>query len=759
MPVRRRIQVCGVVQGVGFRPHVYRLAHQFGLTGFAKNTVFGVTIEVQGGADAVSGFLGELQSKAPPLATIVSVTAQEVPAKLETRFVIADSESGPQANTLIAPDTATCPDCMRELLDARDRRFGYPFINCTNCGPRFTILRAIPYDRPNTSMAQFPLCPACRAEYEDPMDRRFHAQPNACWECGPQLALLNAAGQRVAGDPIEETVARLLDGAIVAIKGLGGFHLAVDATQSGAVLRLRQRKHRYEKPMAVMVANAEAAAQLCEVTEQERELLESPQRPIVLLKTRTGTNIAREAAPGNLELGVFLPYTPVQHLLFHYGKFAALVMTSANLSEEPICMEDAEAMQRLQGIADHLLGHNRPILLRCDDSLVRSLHGRTSVLRRSRGFVPVPILLDREMPAVLAVGAEMKNTVCLTRGRQAFLGQHIGDLENLAAYNFFQESIQHLQQVLEVRPTALAHDLHPDYLSTRWAFEQEGLPRIGVQHHHAHAASCMAENHLAGPVIGIVLDGTGYGTDGHIWGGEILVADYGGFRRAAHLAYAPMPGGAQAVRGPWRMAVGYLSQLCAQEYDAGVERLHGIPPRQIAFLRRMVERDLRSPLTSSCGRLFDAVAALIGLRNTVSYEAQAAVELEAACSMSAETGAYPMEIRPGDVLEIFPAPMFSAVLRDLRKGVSQSVISRRFHNGLVRALTEAVVQVSSTVGSLPVCLTGGCFQNAYLAARLEDALTGLGLNVFVHSQVPAGDGGTSLGQAMIAGHTMRSAAR
>ncbi len=755
MEVRERIDVSGVVQGVGFRPHVYRLAHQHALTGWIQNTVRGVTIEVQGAQENVGEFLRNLEYNHPPLAQITEIATEKIFCTQEEKFLIVDSDADQHAHTLIAPDIAACTDCLRELLDAEDHRYGYPFINCTNCGPRFTILRAIPYDRANTSMASFRMCAACQAEYDDPWSRRFHAQPNACWECGPQLALLDGSGTNVAGDPMRETILWLQQGAIVAVKGLGGFHLAVDATQPDAVLRLRQRKRRLEKPLAVMVADAAAAKLLCEVAESERTLLESPQRPIVLLRRRQGAVLAPEIAPGNAELGVFLPYTPVQHLLFQQGNFVALVMTSANLSEEPICIDNAEAVQRLQGIADFFLIHDREILLRCDDSLVRHVHGRASMLRRARGFVPVPIALDREMPTVLAVGAELKNTICLTRNQEAFLSQHIGDLENLAAYKFFQESMAHLQQVLEIQPAAIAHDLHPDYFSTRWALQQAELPRFGVQHHHAHVASCMAENHLAGPVMGIVLDGTGYGTDGKIWGGEILVAEYENFHRAAHFAYAPMPGGAQAILNPWRMVVGYLSQLPASEYAAGLERLKQIPRSQLAVICRMIERDLHTPQTSSCGRLFDAVAALIGLRNTVTYEAQAAVELEAACERSADTGAYPLEIRQGTELEISPAPMFAAILEDLRDGHSQATISRRFHNGLIRVLTDIAEEISSAAERLPICLTGGCFQNVYLARHLEDALTQRGFQVFVHTQVPAGDGGISLGQAMVAGHRMQ----
>ncbi len=756
MLTRRRIHVEGVVQGVGFRPHVYRIATQNQLTGWICNTARGVTLEVQGVSESVSAFLDGLRLQPPPLARITAVASEEIPCAQEIDFCIVQSTAGGHAHTLIAPDIATCPDCLRELFDPHDRRFGYPFLNCTNCGPRFTILRTIPYDRPNTSMQPFRMCAACQAEYDDPANRRFHAQPNACWQCGPQLALLDANGNAIPGDPIQQTIEHLRQGAIVAIKGLGGFHLAVDATQPHAVARLRERKHRWEKPLAILVADIAAAERLCNISPEERSLLESPQRPIVLLPRKSDTPIAPQVAPGSPELGIFLPYTPVQHLLLHSGNFPALVMTSANRSEEPICIDNAEALYRLRSIADSFLVHNREILLRCDDSIVRRAQQHTMPLRRARGFVPLPIPLGRDVPSVLAVGGELKNTICLTRGQEAFLSQHIGDLENLAAYGFFEETIAHLQNILEITPQAIACDLHPEYFSTRWAMQQSSLPVCAVQHHHAHLAACMAEHSLSDAALGIVLDGTGYGTDGNIWGGEILLAHGAKFERKAHLNYAPMPGGAQAIQEPWRMAAGFLSLLPEPQFTEGLACLQSLYGVNTGAMRHMIDLHLRSPLTSGCGRLFDAVAALIGLRSTVRFEAQAAIELEALCARSTDTNAYPFEILAGEPLQISTVPLFDALLTDLHKHSASAVISRRFHLGLARALADATASIAQAAGNPPICLTGGCFQNVFLAHALEKELRERGLRVYTHCLVPAGDGGLSLGQAWIAAQEIAS---
>jgi len=547
-PIRKAIEVSGIVQGVGFRPYVYRLANECGLAGFIANTPAGVSIEVQGPAEMVEAFLERLPRETPPLARISSFAVHPRAANDDRAFRIVTSRLDRAPSALVSPDVAVCADCLRELFEPHDRRHRYPFINCTNCGPRFTILREIPYDRARTSMAVFRMCPACQAEYDDPANRRFHAQPNACWECGPRADLWDVAGGRIAAeDPICAAAELLGAGSIVAVKGLGGFHLACDAANSAAVATLRERKRRVEKPFAIMAARLDAIEAFCEVDAAARALLESVERPIVLLPWKPESRITPAVAPGNRYLGVFLPYTPLHHLLFAGRSFEALVMTSGNLSEEPIASDNEEAVRRLAGLADAFLVHNREIVRRCDDSVLRVAGGRPRQIRRSRGYVPAPVALERDLPAVLAVGGELKNTVCIIRGDEAFLSQHIGDLENLESYQFFEEAVEHLQGILEVRPGILAHDLHPDYFSTRWALEQTGRERVAVQHHHAHVAACMAENHLDGHVIGIVLDGTGHGTDGAIWGGEMLLAGYADFERAAHFRYVPMPGGAAAM--------------------------------------------------------------------------------------------------------------------------------------------------------------------------------------------------------------------
>ncbi len=763
MEVRRQIEVSGIVQGVGFRPYVYRLATGRHLKGTIHNTSAGVTIEIQGPAETVQDFVEHLPAEAPPLARITSVSVHDVPchpAQIcpDQDFRIVHSHEGEEVRTLISPDVAVCADCLRELFDRNDRRYRYPFINCTNCGPRFTIIRDIPYDRPSTSMAIFPMCPACLAEYENPLDRRFHAQPNACWQCGPRVELWDKAGRRIeCRDPIAEAISGLHAGLVVAVKGLGGFHLAVDATNPAAVALLRQRKRRVEKPFAVMVPDLRAAEEICELNSAAASVLQSIQRPIVLLPKKTPNLIPDAVAPFNRYLGIFLPYTPLHYLLLAEGDFKALVMTSGNLSEEPIAIDNREAIDRLHGLADYFLVHNRDILLRCDDSVVRVAGGVTRQLRRSRGFVPVPVFLKDDQPSVLAVGGELKNTICLTKEKHAFLSQHIGDLENVESYSFFHEAIQHLQQILEIKPQVIAYDLHPDYFSTKWALQQSGAQLVAVQHHHAHIASCMAENHLEGRVIGFALDGTGYGTDGNIWGGEVLIAGYEGFERAAHLEYVPLPGGAAAIREPWRMAVSYLAHHFGRDFlkldvlKMDIPFVRQLNRPKVDLLFRMMEQGVNSPLTSSCGRLFDAVAALIGIRQQINYEAQAAIELEMAISSSKDETGYPLELVPdGDNWIISTRPMFEALLHDLGQNVPVPAISQRFHNGLVEGFVQTATILRNKTALNRVCLSGGTFHNIYLSQQLEASLSKAGFEVFTQKEVPSGDGGLSLGQAVVA---------
>jgi hydrogenase maturation protein HypF len=753
--VRRQIDVAGIVQGVGFRPYVYRLAIERNLRGCVSNSSSGVTIEIEGPVDAVEEFVTRLPLAAPPLSHITQVRVRELPCSGDSEFRILASKRGEQVRTLIPPDVAICPGCLRELLDSRDRRFRYPFINCTNCGPRFTIVRDIPYDRPCTSMALFPMCPACQAEYDNPLNRRFHAQPNACWQCGPQVELWDRKGRKIATkDPIAEAAAGLEAGMVVAVKGLGGFHLAVDATNPAAVALLRERKQRVEKPFAIMVPSMEAAARACEVSEGAEKALLLPQRAVVLLPKHPSARIAEQVAPRNRYLGIFLPYTPLHHLLFTEGGFAALVMTSGNLSEEPIAIDNQEAVERLTGLADCFLVHDRAILRRCDDSVVRIVDGKPCQLRRSRGFVPVPVFLRKEVPSVLAVGGELKNTVCLTQGKHAFLSQHIGDLENLESYHFFEEAIEHLERILEIKPQVVAYDLHPGYFSTAWALAQKDVQLVGVQHHHAHIASCMAENHLDGQVIGFALDGTGYGTDGEIWGGEVLIADYRDFQRAAHFDYVRMPGGDQAIREPWRMAVGYLAHHFGRDFlKWRIPFVAGLSPLKTDVLLRMIERGVNSPKTSSCGRLFDAVSALVGIRSEVNYEAQAAIELEMSMEGDEVEDAYPMDvIRSGETWLIDTKSTFDSIVADIQTGTATSAISQRFHNGLVLAFAKVAELIRGATSLDRVCLSGGTFHNVYLLTHLQRRLERDGFHMFTHSEVPAGDGGISLGQAMIAAH-------
>ncbi len=753
MEVRRQIDVSGIVQGVGFRPYVYRLAIERELHGLIRNTSAGVTIEVQGPPERVDNFLEHLPADAPPLSRITNFVVREVECNRERDFRILHSEAGEEVKTLISPDVAICPDCLRELFDPADRRYHYPFINCTNCGPRFTIVRDIPYDRPSTSMAVFPMCPVCQAEYEDPLNRRFHAQPNACWDCGPRVELWDRFGRLVpCRDPIVEVASGLHAGVVAAIKGLGGFHLAVDATNTAAVALLRERKRRVEKPFAVMVPDIAAAEAICEIDAASREALESVPRPIVLLPKKNNFRIPEEVAPHNQYLGVFLPYTPLHYLLLREGGFRALVMTSGNLSEEPIAIDNQEAVQRLGKLADYLLVHNREILLRCDDSVVRVHEGIPRQMRRSRGFVPVPVFLKDEQPSVLAVGGELKNTVCLTQGKHAFLSQHVGDLENVESYRFFHEAIEHLQRILEIRPEIIAYDLHPDYFSTKWALQQTGVELIGVQHHHAHIASCMAENHLEGKVIGFALDGTGFGTDGHIWGGEVLVAAYDSFERAAHLHHVPLPGGAAAIHEPWRMAVSYLFHHFGRGFwNLDLPFVRQLDNRKTELVLKAIERNINAPPTSSCGRLFDAVAALVGIRERINYEAQAAIELEMAIESGEDCDGYKLEILANDGgMTLGTRQLFHDLIRDLQAGVSVGEISRRFHLGLVAALVQTAKLVRAKTGLSRVCLSGGTFHNVFLSRSLQAGLRAAEFETFTHSKVPAGDGGLSLGQAMIA---------
>lgn len=758
--VRKRVRVYGVVQGVGFRPFAFRLATEEKLAGFIGNDTDGVIAEVEGPEARIRTFLSRLTSETPALARIDSVVASEATPVGETGFRIIASEVLGRVSTGIPADAATCADCLRELLDPADRRYRYPFLNCTNCGPRFTITRRIPYDRPQTSMAVFPMCPECQAEYDDPLNRRFHAQPNACWRCGPHVWLESADGNRIESpDPVSDTIKRLLRGEILAIKGIGGFHLAADATDEAAIARLRERKHRYGKPLAVMVRDLEAARGLCELTSEEEALLQTPACPIVIAQARRGNDIAPSVAPGIPWLGIYLPYAPLQHLLFADPRVKALVMTSANLSEEPIAIDNEEARARLGNIADAFLMHDREILQRCDDSVAALVEGAPQLLRRARGYVPLAIPLPLDAPPLLAVGGHLKNVFALARGRFAYQSQHLGDLENPAGLEFFEHSLRHLTHTFEIEPQTVVHDLHPGYLSTNWAKQyasERHLRLIGVQHHHAHIAACMAEHALRRPVIGLSLDGTGYGTDGHIWGGEVLICTLDSFERFAHLDYVPMPGGETAIREPWRMAFAHLIAAGFTREEA--TKLTGASDAESRLLARMMDRKINSPLTSSLGRLFDAAAAVILSRRKVDYDAQAAIELEGIAinepDIFGRSEYVPELIDSGASHGSSKIPkvahVWRALINDLHNGVCKAEIAARFHNGVAEGLVAAAAKARESTAINQVALSGGCMHNRRLARLLRSGLEQQGFQVFQHSQVSPGDGGLSYGQAVVA---------
>ncbi|MCA9927241.1 MAG: carbamoyltransferase HypF [Anaerolineales bacterium] len=809
----RHIHITGIVQGVGFRPFVYGLAAELALTGWVRNTSAGVDIEVEGAADKLDMFVQELHTKAPPLAQIDTIDVEERPLNGRTSFEIIHSQPVAGAFQPISPDSSICPDCLQELFDPTNHRYLYPFINCTNCGPRFTIIQDIPYDRPLTTMAPFEMCPTCAAEYHDPHNRRFHAQPVACPDCGPHV-WVEESGQSSVLSPqssVQAAQQMLTNGRILAVKGLGGFHLACDATNETAVATLRRRKLRREKAFAVMMPDLETVRQHCFVNEAEAELLTARERPIVILQRRPNSTISPTCTPGQDTLGVMLPYTPLHYLLFrdqgvgigdqgvenrlpitdYRLPITALVMTSGNLSEEPIAYKNDDARERLSALADAFLLHNRDIHMRCDDSVMRVVRIPAAVssqrsavssqqtdtrneqqtehrlpitdyrlpLRRARGYAPFPVKLPWQTVSILAAGAELKNTFCLTNGRYAFLSHHIGDLENYETLQSFESGIAHYERLFRVNPKVIAYDKHPNYLATRYALdraEQESIPAIGVQHHHAHIAACMAEHGFSGdkPVIGLSFDGTGYGDDGTIWGGEVLVADYAGYERPFHLLPVPLPGGDKAVREPWRMALSWLHKTNIS-WDDDLPPIHNsqftihnslFSSSPLQILHHQLQNGINAPLTSSMGRLFDAVAALIGIRQTVNYEAQAAIEMEAVVDPH-ENGAYPCTLHDG---LIDPSSMLHQIVHDLRSGVSTAAIAAKFHNGLVETAVSVCRTLQNQTGINDIILSGGVWQNMTLLAKTVTSLRHHHFNVYFHQHIPTNDGGLAVGQAAIA---------
>jgi hydrogenase maturation protein HypF len=748
----RRIQVRGTVQGVGFRPWIYRLAREEGLSGRVRNDAHGVTIEAFGRPEALGAFLRRIGTEAPPAARVSEVDEERIPVEEAAGFTILPSEGDGARRVSIPPDLATCPECLKETADPADRRHGYPFTNCTRCGPRYTIARDVPYDRPATTMAGFAMCDDCRREYEDPGDRRFHAQPIACPACGPQVRLLGASGVPVAAgaDAIAGAAAALREGRIVAVKGLGGYHLACDATSSEAVGRLRERKRRDEKPFAVMVDSLEAARSAAGLAPAEERLLGSVERPVVLVRQRAGNGLAPEVAPGNPLVGLLLAYTPLHHLLLEAAQ-RPLVMTSGNLSEEPMAARDDEALARLRGIADLFLAHDREIENRCDDSVARVIAGRPAVFRRSRGYVPRPLALRRAVRRpVLACGAHLKNTFCLAAGDEAWLGPHIGDLDNLEATRAFEEQVERLQRFLGIRPEVVAHDLHPDYASTRYALARPETTKVAVQHHHAHVASGMGEHGLEGPVLGLAWDGTGYGTDGTAWGGELLLVRDGSCERLATLRPLPLAGSDEAIRQVWRIALAALDD--AFEGAPPLPRLRlfeSVPGRDVAVVRQMLSRGLRSPLAHGAGRYFDALGALGLAKARATYEGQVALEWNLAAD-EAERRSYPFELEErGGLVRADLRPVVRSAASDLVRGVAPARVSARFHEAMAGVAAALVRKAAREHGRLPVVLTGGCFQNARLAEGVLRLLRE-DFDVHLHGEVPPGDGGIALGQALVA---------
>jgi len=784
--IRRRIRVRGIVQGVGFRPTVYRLAVERGLGGWVLNDAEGVLIELEGPEAGVDAFVSALENDPPPLARITAIESESLAPLGEREFRIAPSAAGRRV-ALVSPDMATCDDCRRELADPADRRYRYPFINCTNCGPRYSIMLDIPYDRPATTMGRFTMCADCQAEYDDPADRRFHAQPNACPVCGPRLALHGADGRPVAcADAVAAVREALLAGRIVAVKGLTGFHLAADARSDAAVRELRRRKQRDEKPFAMMAASAEAVARRARVGEAERALLESRERPIVLVSKRPDNDLSPAVAPRSPYFGFMLPYAPVHYLLFEdlpaeasakAGDFPPMILTSGNLAEEPICGDNTEAVRRLEGIADLFLVHDRPIQTVCDDSVTMVQRGPGSprrvacgdapglMLRRGRGYAPRPIALAVEAPEpILAVGPELKNAVCLVRASEAFVSQHIGDLKHPIAADYFEKTVEKMERLLEIRPKVLAHDLHPAYYSTRYArrrAEEEGLRLVGVQHHHAHIASVMAEHGLEGEIIGLAMDGTGFGTDGTVWGGEILRASPGDFQRLGHLACVSLPGGDAAVEHPVRTAWSFLLEAYGPEEAERrlVGRLAATRPKDRRIWADMVAKGVRAPRACGLGRLFDAVSVLAGVSAENTYEGQAAIELEAAAGDrpdEADPYAFALADAPagGGGWVIDTVPIIRGVVADVEAGLDAALISARFHATVAAMLRAAARRAREETKLERIALSGGCFANARLVRLLAAALEADGFEVYLHRDVPPGDGGVALGQAYVAAARM-----
>ena len=754
MKIRKKIIIHGIVQGVGFRPYIHKLVQKYHLAGWVCNSNQGVEMEIEGEENNINIFLENFKDNLPPLAIVENIKVKKLPWLGYANFKIKESNNNhAHPIILMPPDVSVCEDCLRELDNPADRRYHYPFINCTNCGPRFTIIEDMPYDRGKTTMKNFPMCPACNAEYKDINNRRYHAQPNACPVCGPEVYLYEGSKKIVTKDPIGEAQTRLIKGQIGAIKGLGGFHLACDASNYSAVLRLREVKQRDEKPFAVMVENRDRLQTFCHLSEYARKYLESKEKPIVILKKKKDNYLSPEIAPGNDCIGVMLPYTPLHFLLLQKSNLV-LVMTSANFSDEPIMIQDEEALKNLSHQVDFLLIHNRAIHNRCDDSVLKVSYNRPIFIRRSRGYAPFPIVLPKNSKQILAVGPEQKNTVCFTRDHYAFPSQHLGDLKNKDSFEAYQEAVKRLSRVFQFNPEMIACDLHPDYLSTSYAeqvAQKTGLPLLRIQHHHAHIASCMAENQLTEKVIGIAFDGTGLGEDNHIWGGEFLVANLRDYRRVGHLKYQTMPGGEQAIRQPWRMAYSYLYSILGEKIvHSNLELIKRRTSKELYLLNQMMDKRINSPFTSSCGRLFDAIAALINLRDEVNFEGQAAVELEAMCqSKYRDHYSYSIEEETATWI-VNTEAMFFQIIHEMERHENMEKIATKFHNTIADLTLSMCVKMRNKYNINLVVLSGGVFQNSFLLNRTIGELKEENFKIYIHQKMPPNDACISLGQAVIA---------
>jgi len=755
MKIRKNIIIKGIVQGVGFRPFIHKLVQNYNLSGWVLNSNQGVEIEVEGKTEEINSFVNNIKKKLPPLARIEKIEVNQLPLIGYKGFSIKKSIVKKESSfVLVSPDISICEDCLQELFDPYNRRFRYPFINCTNCGPRFTIIKDIPYDRKKTTMSNFKMCSLCQGEYDNIKDRRYHAQPNACADCGPQVSFYQNKIKLEGIDPIEEAAKLLKEGKIGAIKGLGGFHLACDATNNKAVARLRRLKNREAKPFAIMSFNLEKIRQYCKLGEKEKEWLVNRARPIVLLQKKEDSLISPLVAPRNNYLGVMLPYTPLHYLLLK-DNFTALVMTSGNITDQPIIADNLEAMEKLDGIVDFFLSYNRDIFNRCDDSVIKIINNDNVFFRRSRGFVPNPIILDFKLKEVLALGGELKNTISFSKENYIFLSQYLGDLRSVETLEFFKESIKSFKKMFRVKPEIIACDLHPDYLSTQHAEEikiKEGLRVVKVQHHHAHIVSCMAENKVKEKLIGVAYDGTGYGDDGNIWGGEFLLCDLKKYFRVGHLKYFPLPGGDKAIVEPWRMAYSYLYSIYGPKAKTlDINFIRRIDYDKLSIIEKMIDKNINSPLTSSCGRLFDAVSSLIGIRDEISYEGQAAMELESFCA-SGITGRYKFNIdKEEEKFIINPQEIFIDIIADLKKGLDKKVMATKFHNTVAKFTVDLCGKIRENTGINEVALSGGVFQNKYLTEKVVFLLEDKGFKVYIQRKVPPNDGGVSLGQAVVAG--------